>query len=920
MPCALWWGVMNTKVIVMAVVGLMLIGTNMAVVSPMVMSNTEAALEDATVMTDDTWEDDSWLSSTLERVFFAWDLTNPNDAKADSDGNGAEDLGNAVFERNGPFIYNVTAKREVISHNEDQGTLTYSEFNEYEWCAECTWSDENGTEHASVSGTTPITNINILYDTQRIGALGSVIASGPDIVKGTFTKKMLEIDMAERAPSIWTVEELNSDLSVYASNETLVGNGPQQYRDLGAKIHVLTQNSRYDEENLTTFMMTAFNESILNHIFDNVTDNSTGLCIALTCNLGPMLIKRMGAPDTQNSLARAELYGYTVFNNDTTVNQSATIMADEVVYDAINTRYTQAGYFSSDLRSESDANLKSRMVEMAGISENFDETKMQNLLFGMNGNAPVGILVCDSNGFLCGVTNLLLLAIDFNLPEIMSQYGLGLTSLEKVAGDWVSKWQLAERNYEMILSDGSGFIHADEWVLEAFGSKDPVDGKCIPFGLNIGVASLNGLCFWESTYNPGNPVDLDPAQTHNILYGDYGLTTDFATDFLYGEISGMSVPMNEQLQPEIGGTQHAWDDAFVAGLYDIDLNGAMALRWMLFDTLFNDNIGGIIESQYGVEPVLTMEVNNWLLGWEDPLVGWASLEDNATYYGSDGIVNDGAKSIYTVYTGAKEGLPGQLLFEWDDNDTPENMSDDVPLCDFKPAPETSPCFLSWRSSARDDATYGLLGTVDQANVVGTVFPAGESARMSLAGYAVAESVVVGKDSIEGIDTYKHSINVPPLENPIQAKLLGQESLLDVFPNALPVYFGGEVEMQVEPSVNAVLGLEMNSYFFIDTRGISRSIGLTAPTEGDLQPVFQISIAKSIGDDPDDVDAFKDKVIHNQRPYAYWTNFDTGADAMFIDQVTFLIWLIADLLLLAALVMAVRGDSDLEEPWTETEEE
>ena len=919
---------MNTKAIVLAVVGLMLIGTNLAVVSPMVMSSTEAALEEATVWTEEKWEDDEWLNSTIQRAFFAWNLTNPGDAKADSDGNTVDDLGNAVFERVGPFIYNVTTKLDVISHSEDAGTLTYTEYNEYEWCEGCTWTDENGTTHTSLPSTTPITNINILYDTQRIGALGSVIEQGPNILKGTFTKNMLEIDLAERAPSRWTVDELISDLAEYASNETLVGNGTAEEESLWAKTWLLNQSG--------ASASTLFNESVINHIFLNASDSSTGVCIAFTCELGPMLMHRLGEPGSVNSIARALIYGHTVMEGDGSINLSATLAADQIVYDAINTRYVAQGG-AADLTTLSDADLKARLVEVSGVSTSFAESKMQNLLFGMDGGNPIGLLVCDADGFICGTTNLGLLGAAYDLPAIIEQYGLGLQSLEAIAIDWMGGWYADGRNYEMILSGGSGHLNADDWVYAAFGSKNPVTGECVTLGLNGPLLLNPNRCMWEITYSD-SPVDLSIEQSQNILnHEDYGLTKGFATDFLYGEINGLSVPMNESMLPEAGGTQHVWDNQFVADLYDIDINGAAALRWFLYDTLFTDNIGRLLESGLltdPIQPILTMEVNNWLLGWEDPLVGWASLEKNATYYGSGGIPTDGAVSKYTVYTGDGDGLPGQRIFEWDmggttwiDADYASDLNPsyddkclqdgeisdlDQTTCDFNDIPHQN---LAWRTPARNDATYGLLGEVSQANVVGTVFPADGSANMNLGGYAVVDSSVVGKDSIAGIKTYQHTIDVDPLDNPIQAKLLAQKSLLDVFPNALPVYFGGEVEMQVEPSVNAVIGLQMNSYFYLDTRGIFRGVGQVDPTMDDLQPVFQISIEKSIEGsqewDEDASDEFKDKVTHNQQPYAYWTNFDTGADAMYIDQVTFAIWLIATLLLLTSLAMIYRGaDSPL----------
>ena len=54
---------------------------------------------------------------------------------------------------------------------------------------------------------------------------------------------------------------------------------------------------------------------------------------------------------------------------------------------------------------------------------------------------------------------------------------------------------------------------------------------------------------------------------------------------------------------EAGGTQHVWDNQFVADLYDIDTNAAAALRWFLYDTLFTDNIGRLLESGLLTEPI-----------------------------------------------------------------------------------------------------------------------------------------------------------------------------------------------------------------------------------------------------------------------------------------------------------------------------
>ena len=69
---------------------------------------------------------------------------------------------------------------------------------------------------------------------------------------------------------------------------------------------------------------------------------------------------------------------------------------------------------------------------------------------------------------------------------------------------------------------------------------------------------------------------------------------------------------------------------------------------------------------------------------------------------------------------------------------------------------------------------------------------------------------------------------------------------------------------------------------------------------DLQPVFQISQTSSMTEDQSV--AFKDAVITNTQPYSYWTNFD-GGDAMFIDEITLLIWLLGIASLLGCAYMA-----------------
>ena len=109
---------MNAKATALGIVGILLISTNLFVVSPFVMDVVEEKLSEATIMTNETWEDDEWLNATSTRSFYAWNLTNVGELQAD-------DSADMQFEKMGPFTYELTTKREVLYHDESAGTLTY---------------------------------------------------------------------------------------------------------------------------------------------------------------------------------------------------------------------------------------------------------------------------------------------------------------------------------------------------------------------------------------------------------------------------------------------------------------------------------------------------------------------------------------------------------------------------------------------------------------------------------------------------------------------------------------------------------------------------------------------------------------------------------------------------------------------------
>ena len=826
--------IMNAKALALGIVGILLMGINLAVISPFVMEVTEETLSTATVMDNETWEDEEWLNATSERSFFAWNLSNAAALQS-----GAET--EMEFEQLGPFTYELTTKREVLYHDVESGVLTYREYNVYNWLS-------------GESGDTQLTNINILFNTQKIGAVGSAIDFGSSFVKGAFTRDMLYVDLSERAPSIWVSNDLTD-----AGEEAI-------------RAEVAWGDS--EDDNTT-----------LHHVLYDAKDpGDSSVCIALTCDIGSMLMVRLGAPDNgSNSLARASMFGYTG------ADDAETFERDHAIYNVINTRFANHGG-GAHLESASHESLNERLDEMTGVTIN-DEPTLQNLLFGVVDGTNVGMLKCDSQKILCGSTNILQGALEDPFA-VVDDYTLnpadrfGYTDMVGIVQNWAGNWFTAVTKYEMILSGGEGWIHADEWFYEAFGSIDPINNEYITLGLNQQGA-------WGLVY--GDVVDLDAEVTATLFEGEHRITGDFAIDFMYGEIMGYSVPMDENFIPTPGGEVHVWDEALVAQIYNLDNNSANALRWLFSYTVFDQFLEPLLEQFLDVVPYKTQSINQWLFGWEDPLSGWVSLEKNATFFGCgdtdvDGPCSTDSASVYSVYTGAVgDHEPGQIIAE--DGDI----------------------HLPWRTPARNESAYGLLDPVVQTGAVGSYYDATKPAMANLGGYAVQTSEITGTGSVHGIETQTHTFTLDPLENPIQAKLLAQESVLDIFPGALPVYFGGEVVMEMEPTVNAAIAGDLNSYFYLDTRGI----GAVDPTMEDLQPVFQISQSSSMTEAQSE--DFKDLVITNTQPYSYWANLDTGADAFYIDQITMMIWILAIMSLLGCSYVAKTSGRDPQEiDWNEEE--
>ena len=478
----------------------------------------------------------------------------------------------------------------------------------------------------------------------------------------------------------------------------------------------------------------------------------------------------------------------------------------------------------------------------------------------------------------------------------MTAYGMDQATYVSV-DNWAASWFGDVTSLPMILLGGSGDMTASLFVNTTFGAEDPLNGGYLANSLNLGGG-------WAALgASGGNAVDLDPALSGNALYGPLGLTTSTGSAiFLYGELSGFTPPLNFSTNPPTPGAPMAWDENTIAALYGVDTNAANAMRALMMGPIYGTTsesfVPGFLMSSFGATPYLTQSFNSWLLGWHDPVsaflatgnpmdmsAGWASLETNATYYGSAGIAN-GDGTNYTMCTG-----------EVDTCDKGETLLED------------GSTQLSWRNDAMFAATYGLITPESLVNTTGG-FVTGTGDLVDVSGYAIAEITCDGTGTVKNIPVDVCTATVDATKRSIQANLLETYSLLDATPGALPVYFGSNITMEAEQLSGLIIAGESTSTFYLDTRAHTNQA--SEPSMSDLVPVFQIKSASMIGSD--DAEDMESAIVTNQDGMAYWTNFDHP-----IDYLTLLFWIGGIALIAIGMISAANAPEDETEAMEEAKD-
>jgi len=866
------------------IAGAVMILLNLVVLSPIATSMVEGAVDDnfetyphdsACDNEDCTKANADWASSTSERSYYAWNLTNAGEVMTGSD---------PVYEKLGPFVYDIEVTRNIIDFDKSAGTLTYDESKVYTCSADSDY-DCN----------TEITQLNIPFQPQVVGATSLAINGIMDLTKAGFAASVMGTQMESFSAGKATADglatsyggiqagALTGGAAVDATTASIMigtgwydaydayfalinGSGMNNMTGMGETItYTQAIQGLQAAEGAVTF---AGNLSISNltYAFDSavmptgedasLTSMQGVLLLAGHCDAHPTATYAEVMADAANGFAnigtmqRAHIWQFTAMADETTPDINATIANDWAICYGIGGTFSTI-HGGGDDGWYADANAvdaSTRIKNLLGVE--IDNNVAMNLLFGGQDTAsPTGLLATNEDTTAFGIAAF----AGMDAATAMTTYGLSESQYAAV-GAWVLGWLTSASSLPLILLGGSGTLSAEQFVNISFGAEDPVNGGYLENSLNMG-----GIWGMPPFTAAAPAVELSEAQSGNVLYGGLGLTTSTgATVFLYGELTGMTPPINFTTMS--AGEPMPWNNQTIAALYGIDTNAADAMRYLMMNAIYGEFVPGYLLSLGSNGPYMTMPLNNWLYGWFDPIslmvaddptapsAGWAKLETNETYYGSGGV-STGPASVYTICTGHNADCEkGEAVSEDGSNE------------------------LSWHNATMAVATFGLIGVETLDGTTGG-FLTGSGDKVNTGGYAIADVTCDGTAEVKDIPVDECSATVDPTARPITAKLIKSYTLLDAMTPALPVYFGSEISLQSEDLSGLIISGSSVSTFYLDTRtGVDLA---STPTMQDLQPVFQIVQSSEIEDD--DAADMESAIVDNQAYMSWWTNFDTGFD-------------------------------------------
>lgn len=873
-----------------------------------------------------------WEESTSQRDFYAWHITNVDDV--------IENKSDPIYEKIGPVTYDVTLKKEVDSYDIKNGLLTYKQITSY------ACSDET-----LVPCSTEVSQLNIAFNPQVVGATGTGINAIMDITKTGFASGVIDIHLKQVSAAYAVADEIENEhmalLSevegegqAYIVNTNLHNSAESYFLDGMFEAFDDAYGDAFLDDETKTFLGEGFSEpkwvdgtwnddgdGVLEEdefwYYDNngeligdlnnngIIDNESSSFVSsidldhafyeavgpsqedlsLINYMGPLVYAAMGEPDSLQdildnpeesvTLERAELWD---FAHPTDLN--ITLSRDWTLYGGMGSLMLGYGAGNDDFKtdySEDDVNLSTRMMNLLGL-EIEDEVAQTVLTMGDGTEEPMGILAVSDSGTSFGLSEFL----EIDQQTAIETYGITAYQhqiLKQYCSDWINNVVALP----LILLGGEGNITASQFVNQTFGSINPIDDTYMEYSLNAGGLWGTGIYGFPD----GDPVNLTQEQSSEMLYGEWGLATaKGATMFLYGELSGKSLPIN--YSTEENAEAKNWTNETVAEIYGIDENAAGAARLLMMEIVYKNFIPNFLIDSFGTSLYLTQSVNNWLLGWHDPVnaylatgdsenmtAGWTSLESNETYFGSseyvEGGISTGEPGTITICTGEAESCDKGETVRVGDSD-----------------------YVPWRSLEKEDDTYGLITAEKQGETTGG-FITGEGDLIDLSGYGYAEINCDSEDTLKEIPVDICTASMDPLTRPIQAKLINNGDLLDAIPGVLPVYFGSDVEMKAEKISGAIIAGESESTFWLDTRDSTEQS--TPPQMSDLQEVFVIKTSGELDDET--AETMESQIVTNQDMFAWFTNFDHWADYIGLS-----LWILVAITLIAGVASIFKPKKNM----------
>lgn len=873
-----------------------------------------------------------WEESTSQRDFYAWHITNVDDV--------IENKSDPIYEKIGPVTYDVTLKKEVDSYDIKNGLLTYKQITSY------ACSDET-----LVPCSTEVSQLNIAFNPQVVGATGTGINAIMDITKTGFASGVIDIHLKQVSAAYAVADEIENEhmalLSevegegqAYIVNTNLHNSAESYFLDGMFEAFDDAYGDAFLDDETKTFLGEGFSEpkwvdgtwnddgdGVLEEdefwYYDNngeligdlnnngIIDNESSSFVSsidldyafyeavgpsqedlsLINYMGPLVYAAMGEPDSLQdildnpeesvTLERAKLWD---FAHPTDLN--ITLSRDWTLYGGMGKLMLDYGAGNDDFKtdySEDGVNLSTRMMNLLGL-EIDDEVAQTVLTMGDGTEEPMGILAVSDSGTSFGLSEFL----EMDQQTAIETYGITAYQhqiLKQYCSDWINNVVALP----LILLGGEGNITASQFVNQTFGSINPIDDTYMEYSLNAGGLWGTGIYGFPD----GDPVNLTQEQSSEMLYGEWGLATaKGATMFLYGELSGKSLPIN--YSTEENAEAKNWTNETVAEIYGIDENAAGAARLLMMEIVYKNFIPNFLIDSFGTSLYLTQSVNNWLLGWHDPVnaylatgdsenmtAGWTSLESNETYFGSseyvEGGISTGEPGTITICTGEADSCDKGETVRVGDSD-----------------------YVLWRSLEKEEDTYGLITAEKQGETTGG-FITGEGDLVDLSGYGYAEINCDSEGTLKEIPVDICTASMDPLTRPIQAKLINNGDLLDAIPGVLPVYFGSDVEMKAEKISGAIIAGESESTFWLDTRDSTEQS--TPPQMSDLQEVFVIKTSGELDDET--AETMESQIVTNQDMFAWFTNFDHWADYIGIS-----LWILVAITLIAGVASIFKPKKNI----------